>query len=471
MTTVVHVIRLLDRGGPTRALLAAAAASAEFDHTVVSLSTPDPESVRQARERGLTVESTPEPDALNGLLAAADIVQVHFWNHPLLYQLLGAALPDMRLLLWAHVAGEHPPQVLPAELLEFADLVLASCEYTNTLRALEQLDWIPAVAGWDRIQQVRRSAAREFTIGYVGKLDFSKLHPEFVSLCASVGLPRAQFLVCGEGGALPRLRQQAADHQLAEQIEFRGFVEDLSSAFADLDVFGYPLAPDTSAASEIALQEAMYAAIPPVVLGPPAVRRHIIDGETGFVAERREEYIRAIRYLHDHPDERARIGRAAHDFAVRTWSPSAIAGRWACVYEELAARPKRRRAPFNLPASGAARFIRSLVGSAPQFTVSMTSDGEDALSADDEIARSPDVLCTANGGIFNYRDFYPRDPYLRLWSGLVLRAQGRAALAAGEFAAALRLGLKDSRVRRYLTAAASEAGAGEVAAQGLVPAP
>jgi glycosyltransferase involved in cell wall biosynthesis len=89
-------------------------------------------------------------------------------------------------------------------------------------------------------------------------------------------------------------------------------------------VFGYPLAPDTSAASELALEEAMYGAI---VLAPAAVRRHIIDGETGFVARSGDEHVRAIAYLNDHPEQRTRIGNAAHDFAVRMLSPSAIAGR------------------------------------------------------------------------------------------------------------------------------------------------
>jgi glycosyltransferase involved in cell wall biosynthesis len=473
MTTVVHVIRVLDGGGPSNALMTAAAGSAaeaRLDHTVVSLGTPDPDAVKQARERGLTVRDTPDLRSLSAVLVAADIVQIHFWNHPALYQLLGAALPETRLLLWSHIAGEHPPQMLPAELLGFADVVLASCEHTTTLAGLERLDWIPAVAGWDRVQEVRRNVAREFTVGYLGKLDFAKLHPEFITLCGSIGLPRARFLVCGEGGALPLLRRQAAARGIARQIEFRGLVRDVRSAFADMDVFGYPLAPDTSAASELALQEAMYVGVPPVVLGPAAVRQHIIDGETGILAGSGEEYAHAIAYLYHHPEERARIGRAAHDFAARTWSPNAIAGRWAHAYEELARQPKRKRAPFRLADSGAGRFIQSLVVSAPQFVLSMTATGEDARAADEEIACSPDVLCTANGGIFNYRDFYPDDPYLRLWSGLVLRRQGRVAVAAGEFAAAIRLGLDDLRTTRYLTAAAREARAGEVTQQELLSA-
>jgi hypothetical protein len=82
----------------------------------------------------------------------------------------------------------------------------------------------------------------------------------------------------------------------------------------------------------------------------------------------------------------------------------------------------------------------------------MSSRGRDALECDEQIASSPAVVCNSDGGILSYRDFYPDDPHLRLWSGLVLRQQGRAAIAAGEFAAAIRLGLDEPRVGRYLGA-------------------
>jgi glycosyltransferase involved in cell wall biosynthesis len=460
MTSVLHVISQLSRGGPANALTTAAAASAahgETSHALVSLTPPDPEVVRQAGERGVRVHSRPDRGSVRESMAAADIVQIDFWNSPVLYQLLGTELPETRLLVWSHVSGEHPPQVLPSELLELADKVFASCMHTTTLPGLEGLDCIPAVPDWDRIQGVRANDNREFTVGYLGKLDFGKLHPQFIDLCASIEVPRARFLVCGEGGALRLLRRQAADAGIAGRTDFRGFVEDVRSAFAEMDVLGYPLAPDTSAASELALQEAMYAGIPPVVMGPAAIRQHIIDGTTGLVAENGREYVQAIAHLHAHPEERTRIGEAAREFATRAWSPSQIGSRWTRVYEELAAQPKRRRPPLPLAETGAARFLQSLGDGSSPFLLSMTTSGRDALEGDQQIARSPTALCHSDGGILSYRDFYPDDPYLRFWSGLVLRQQGRTAIAAGEFAAALRLGLDGSRAGRHLAAAAREA--------------
>ena len=45
----------------------------------------------------------------------ATIVQIEFWNHPLLYGALAdiKEWPDCRLILYSHVSGLHPPAYLP----------------------------------------------------------------------------------------------------------------------------------------------------------------------------------------------------------------------------------------------------------------------------------------------------------------------------------------------------------------------
>jgi glycosyltransferase involved in cell wall biosynthesis len=454
------VIRSLSRDGPGRALLTAAAASGSaVAHSVVSLEAADQLMVDQARRKGLEVRCQPEGPALRTLIAQADIVQVHFWNNPRIYRLLGDDLPPMRLLLWSHVSGAFAPQVLPPELLGHADMALASCVHTTTLPGLSHLEYIPAVAGWERFGHIEPVGDHPFTIGYLGKLDFSRLHPEFISICAGIRVPDARFIVCGTGGALPTLRRQAKEAGIEQRMEFRGFVENIGEAIAEMDVFGYPLAEHSYAASELALQEAMYGGVPPVVLGPTAVRRLVAHDETGLIAETARDYALAIAYLHDHPSERTRMGRAAHEHAARTWSPESIAESWPRAYERLLRVPKRARSPYLLAEQGALRFIDGLCDAAAPFLASLSGSDERALLADREISRSPGVLCTGDGGILDYRDAYPDDPHLRLWAGLIIYRQSRPAVAAGEFAAAIRLGLDHWRPHWYLGAAARAAGA------------
>jgi hypothetical protein len=301
-------------------------------------------------------------------------------------------------------------------------------------------------------------------VGVIGKLDFAKLHPDFVAMCAAVPVPEARFVVCGVGSAAGALGRQAADHGIAARFELRGFVEDIGAAIAEMDVFGYPLAERTSAASELVLQEVMYAGVPPVVLAAGSPGRIVAHGETGLVATDADGYAAALAYLHEHPEERRRLGAAAHRHAVAHWSPSAVGERWAAVYETLVRRPKRTRPPYPLAQRGAERFARSLGDGAAVFLRALAASGDEAVAAEQELAAVPDMLWTGGGGISEYRDRHPDDPHLRLWCGLLLRRDGRAALAAGELAAALRLGLDEPRVHAYLREATHEATAVEVPA-------
>jgi glycosyltransferase involved in cell wall biosynthesis len=450
---VLHIISSLTREGSGRALLSAAraaAAAAALDQTVASLRPADPWMVSRAQSAGIEVTVEPDCDGLRTLAGEAEIVQLHFWNNPWVYRLLGSELPPMRLLVWAHVSGEFPPQVLPGPLLEHADQVLGSCARTASLPGLEELEWIPAVADWERVGHAPPTGGRPFTVGYVGKLDHARLHPEFIDLCARLPVPDARFIVCGTGGALGSLRRQADEAGLGERIEFRGFVEAIGDALAEMDAFGYPLAGESYAASELSLQEAMYAGVPPVVLGPEAVLRHVEHGSTGLIARSTSEYVDGLTELQDDPARRAALGRRAHDHARREWSPSAVADRWAAVYERMMRIPKRSRAPYPLAPDGATRLAESIGDGAAPFLLSLSGSVQEQLRAERAIARSPDVLRTGDGGILNYRDAYPEDPHLRLWSGLVMSDAGRPVIAAGEFAAAMRLGLDDRRVRDYL---------------------
>jgi hypothetical protein len=277
-------------------------------------------------------------------------------------------------------------------------------------------------------------------------------------MSAAVDAPNVRFSVYGSGGGFPALARQAEELGVADRFELRGWVDDIRAAIARLDVFGYPLCEDNYSASELVLQEVMYAGVAPVVLPYGGAQRLVDNGRTGLVAADEDDYPRAIETLHRSPDLRERLGKAAREHAVRTWAPDAIALQWRDAYSELLRQPKRPRpapptyTPEGAPAIGraAARFTGTLGGRAPQFERSLTApDSEELLEADRMIAASSPTLASADaGGVLHYRLHHPDDAYLRLWAGLVLLEQGRPALAAAEFMRASDLGL--SRASTYL---------------------
>jgi glycosyltransferase involved in cell wall biosynthesis len=475
--SVLHLIQCLSRGGPTRALIGAisAAEGSGIGHRVVSLEPAAPKGAALVRQRGITVIDHPHQAVLWRELERAEIVHVYFWNTPELYAVLTGPLPPMRLLISCRVAGEHPPQVLTRELMSFADLTVASTPYTAELRTFRDAAGpttvIPAAGGWDRVRDVSQKPHRSFNVGYVGTVDFVKMHPRHVAMSARINVPDARFIVCGTGNGFATLARQAATLGVSERFDFRGYIEDVASVFAELDVFGYPLCEENYSGSELVLQEAMYCGVPPVVLPYGGAQRSVVPGHTGLVVDNEDGYVRAIEGLHADPSLRQRMGRAAAEHARATWNVEEVAARWTETYERLAAEGKRARRWPDVPdspgawrAPAAARFVQSLGGTAPEFETSLVeSDVERVLVAEKRIAAATPALASADGGgVLHWRRRHSRDPWLRLWAGLVLHGQGRSVLAAGEFQAALRLGLDDSRTTSYLARSVKLAGGRDV---------
>jgi glycosyltransferase involved in cell wall biosynthesis len=435
--TILHVIQRLTNGGASRCMQAMACWSSRegaWEHRFLSLA-PAGGGRREAVER-------------------ADVVVVHFWNTPELYAWLRSDLPSLRLLLVLHVGGLHAPQVVTRPLVDFADYVLATSPFTLRLPVIDQAKTAAmfSPAGFERLAGVRPRPHGAFNVGYIGTLSPVKMHPRFVAMSARVDIPNVRFILCGSMPA-------AALRNLDGRFEFRGYVEDIAPVLAELDVFGYPLCEDNYSTSDLSLQEAMYAGVPPVIFPYGGIGELVQHGKTGLIVNSEEEYTRAIEYLYHHPEERRRLGEAARDYARQHFGADRAAGPLNRIFEGLLSQPKRERRLTDAPAdaSGAELFAAALGDSAPQFSRSLRpGDRLQLLEAESLIAASSPVLQDeGGGGIFHYRNAYLRDPMLRLWSGLVLMEQGQNARAFSEFQAALSLGLDDWRVKPYQAQAAA----------------
>jgi len=114
--------------------------------------------------------------------------------------------------------------------------------------------------------------------------------------------------------------------------------------------------------------------------------------------------------------------------------------------------------------NGASRLLESLDGQQDDLKIALTSKDDRALArAEDRIATSPEMLIDT---ILQYRFYFPSDPYLRLWTGLIMQQRGRPALAASEFVASIRLGNTTKRVHAYLAESRRQAGGSRNAASG-----
>lgn len=459
---VLHVLPRFVGGGPERSVvtLASAMAVAGGGPTTLAVLEPPlaPTLVVRARRAGLDLVPRPTDDDLVALAASADVVVVHTWNHPvLLDRLRTVPLPPGRVLGWAHVLGRRAPQVLTADLGRYVDgLVLTAARSRATAAA----ETVAAAGGPVRVVPTATEPGRLAgvvpagdgrTVGYLGVVNDAKMHPDFAGLCAAVRTPDAHFEVWGGGGGEAALTHRLAAAGLGGRARVHGPTEEVGAALAAMDVFGYPLAEDTYATSERALQEAMWLGIPPVVLPHGGVADLVEDGVTGLVATGPAGYGAAVDRLLGDPDLRARLGAAAARWVRDAFDPERWVAAARAAIEEVAARPRRER-PLLAGGGGSAAegFVAALGDQAGPFAVSVDpAAGAAAWAvADAEIAAASPLLARGEGGIVHHRNAAPDDPHLRLWSGLVAAAAGQHELAAAEYGAAEALGLGDDRPRR-----------------------
>jgi glycosyltransferase involved in cell wall biosynthesis len=484
---ILHVIQGFYRGGSGRALVAAAKYSSQlgsFQHRLVALAPTSPDAIAMAKEAGLSVANATDGETVLSEIENADIVHLHFWNNPQMYEFLRSELPAMRLLIWFHVAGDKPPQIITKELVDFSDFALACSPYTyehpvfQNLPAevrLKKTGMVYGAADFERVSDIQPRHHDTFNVGYIGHISFAKMHQNYVPMSGQIDIPNVRFIVCG-GGRQEYLQQQAQQLGVAERFDFRGHVEDINSVIEILDVYGYPLCEDTYAASELNLQEVMYAEIPPVVFPYGGVKRLVINNYTGLIVHSELEYKQAIEYLYHHPEERRRLSRNAKEYAQQIFGAENAAKQLNPIYERLIEWPKCRREwgidadlmllyqPVSLQdltgqpeeLSGAKLFAKSLGDTAHEFTVSLTSQNiQELFEAERKIAASSILLSMGEGGILQYLDSYQNDGYLRLWSGLVRQHQGRNAEAVSELTTAINLGCNHWRVAWYLAQVAA----------------
>lgn len=274
-------------------------------------------------------------DEINKFVAWADIVIVHFWNHPLLFEfLINANLPKSRLCIWSHVSGLHPPYVHTENLLNFPDRFIFSSPVSG-----KKVIWTTGGVG-QYLQTEKRIIDGQFRIGYVGTLDYSKLHPDFVEICSEIykKIPKAKFIICGSGGDELKVRAQIAALKMERVFEFTGFINNVKDVMATFSVFGYPLNEKHFGTCEQVLGEAMACGVEPVVLNNPS-EKYIVDGY-GRVCHSTEDYINNIVDIYENTtDKKTELkGRA-----VELYDMTKMTNMWGNEFSAMMEKEKSDR--------------------------------------------------------------------------------------------------------------------------------
>lgn len=146
--------------------------------------------------------------------------------------------------------------------------------------------------------------------------------------------PSARLLLAGDGPMRRELEALAKTLGLGDAVIFAGFVKDVESVYAALDVF---LLPSFFEALNNSLLAAMAHAIPSIAFQRGALAEIIEDGKSGLIVSGPEvhEICEAVaRILRDHNFAR-RLGEAGRVRVMENFSADGMVERIVEVYDEL----------------------------------------------------------------------------------------------------------------------------------------
>lgn len=417
---VVHVSPHLGGGvGKALATLVRAQGPRPIEHSFVLLEAPEKtQFADELRAAGCAVHIAPAAPAgiVGDLLDGADIVQLEWWNHPATFGFLCRSdLPPMRLLVWSHVSGLSPPLIPPALISRANRFVFSSsCSLESPVvrrlgaRARRRTGVVHSGVAIETPERRDRDGL-PLRVGYLGSLNFSKLHPRFVDFLAAVELPDFSVRVWGDLQNQASLQDACRKHGKEDLIVFEGYTTAAADTLASLDVFAYLLNPAHYGTGENALVEAMSAGIVPVVLGNPAERAIVEHARTGLVVDAPDGFAAAIRWLADHPAERRAMACRAQAVATTKFSATAMGDAMAREYEATLAG---RKTSFD---------FRSMLGAEPAdwFLACQQAphDFEERLSAmrSDPFARHG-LYEASKGSLRHFASHFPEDARLNAWT-------------------------------------------------------
>ena len=471
MKWILHIIHELSGGGAARETINIARhlnAAVGYRHKIISLKPSDKQGLSLAQSAGIEVIENPTRDVLFSEIEQADIVQIEWWNCSLVSQLYHVPFPDCRLVTRYHVAGDKAPHIITPNHLKFSDMNILSKSENAVLMNLDtewkerRVAYILHGADFSRMPAIQQRPHIGFNVGYIGTVNFVKMHPDYVEMSNRIAIPDVRFKVCGTVGE-PALLEEVKRLRAEHKFEFLGYVDPLDDIIAEMDVFGYPLCPDTYASTELVLQEVMYAGIPPVVFPHGGVTQTVHHNKNGYVVQNADEYVKAIEYLYKTPHERKRLGASAKEYVITHLGVENTARKYNEVYQALM-NMKKKTHKWGLDShtdavvvqenagqlSPAEVFIESLGEDVGQvFEVSMRGTSlDEVIRAEVSIKKSRYVL--AKNGIIRFRNLYPEDPYLNVWAGLCCEELSDLNAAAVCFSTAVTQGLTQWRVYWYL---------------------
>jgi glycosyltransferase involved in cell wall biosynthesis len=172
--------------------------------------------------------------------------------------------------------------------------------------------------------------------GVVAALRFEKNHRLFVELAGIVHrqLPKAHFLIVGEGPERNALEQQVRDLGLDQRVHLLGARKDIPELLSAMDVFSLT---SRNEANPVSILEAMACGLPIVATRVGSVEETVFPGCTGFLggAVQPDELVQYWLELLSDPDLARRMGEQGSRHVTEYWTVDRMVSGYEVLVERI----------------------------------------------------------------------------------------------------------------------------------------
>lgn len=438
MPQVLHIT--VHMGGGVGKVLSGVAAFAKqnnskYQHKIIMLESPEKTNfIDICRDNGVEVVIAPNRDFIEEQMKLADIVQLEWWHHPKMAELL-YHFPQIpvKLVIWSHVSGCNYP-VLPFKFIKIPQRFLFTSVFSHENPHWSEIErsWVKthtetvnSSGGFENVGNKDKKEHHGFNIGYIGTLSYSKLHPDFLDYCSAIDVPEAKIILVGDSANQRIIEREAQQKGVAERLEFTGYSNNIHKELARFDVFAYPLNPEHFGTTENVLLEAMAAGLPVVALNQCAEKYLIEHMQTGLLANSIQEYAGFIKYLYNNPGERKRIGENARREVLKEFTVIKTVEKLNANYDMVLEMPDQIFNFTSVFGDMPYKWFLSGLGNERKFF----QDSLDPRKMDDKvnifqiekkIEDCRQILKErSKSSIYQFSKYFPNDVNLKYWCSLI----------------------------------------------------
>lgn len=300
-------------------------------------------------------------DHLNHEIKKTDIVQLEFWNHPLIPWLLIKKLKNMRLVMWCHILGNQFPKI-PIGIIKKVDKFYCTSKYTIKLSQFtkserKKMKFISSAGGLGNLKKI--NYFKKIKIFYAGTLNYSKFNKNFHLYIKSLSKKNLSIDFYGDKINEKNIKNTFINNKVNAKLNFYGFEKNIHKKLSKHNVLLYFLNPNHYGTGENMLVECMAMGIVPFVINNPTERNIVKHLHNGIIIKSIKEFKYYFNKLENNIELLKKLSANARKDAINNYNYKNTALDFFSDYKKIMKNKKKNRIFDNIFGNSAFEWFLS----------------------------------------------------------------------------------------------------------------